>query len=164
MFLGTSVATDDQGNFLVNNAGNYIPTTDNDQIIGDPNIDYTANFTTSFGYKNWRLGVDLAYRHGGDVYSRTVATLSGRGVTDFPLPRESTFVLPGVNNVTGEPNTVQVNATDIAFNNWLFGPSSFKVYDGSQLRLNEVSLSYDFKKSSLKNTPFSKYKHYSIRF
>jgi TonB-linked SusC/RagA family outer membrane protein len=155
VFLGTSVATDDQGNFLVNNAGNYIATTDNDQIIGDPNIDYTANFTTSFGYKNWRLGVDLAYRHGGDVYSRTVATLSGRGVTDFPLTRENTFVLPGVNNVTGEPNTVQINATDIAFNNWLFGPSSFKVYDGSQLRLNEVSLSYDFKKSSLKNTPFS---------
>ena len=155
VFLGSTVATDENGNFLVNSNGDYVETPGNDNIIGDPNIDYTANFTTSIGYKNWRLGVDLAYRHGGDVYSRTISSLQNRGVIAFPFSREGTYVLPGVSDSTGEPNNVQINATDIAFNNWLFGPANFKIYDGTSLRLNEVSLSYDFKQSSLKNTPFS---------
>jgi TonB-linked SusC/RagA family outer membrane protein len=155
VFLGSTVATDENGNFLVDSNGDYVETPDINNIIGDPNIDYTANFRTNFGYKNWRLGVDVSYRHGGDVYSRTISSLQNRGVIAFPFSREGTYVLPGVSQTTGEPNNVQINATDIAFNNWLFGPSNFKVYDGTTLRLNEVSLSYNFNKKSLKNTPFS---------
>ena len=77
------------------------------------------------------------------------------GVIEFPFSREGTYVLPGVNATSGETNTVQINATDIAFSNWLFGPSNFKIYDGSMLRLNEVSLSYTFDQKIIKNTPFS---------
>ncbi|WP_291968085.1 SusC/RagA family TonB-linked outer membrane protein [Maribacter sp.] len=156
VFLGSTVDTDDDGNLLVGDDGNYVATADIDNVIGDPNADYTANFRTNIGYKTLRLGVDLAYRHGGDVYSRTISTLQNRGVIEFPFSREGTYILPGVNQTTGEPNNVQINATDIAFSNWLFGPSNFKVYDGSMLRLNEVSLSYDFTEKMLKNTPFSK--------
>jgi TonB-linked SusC/RagA family outer membrane protein len=155
VFLGSTVETDANGNFLVDDNGNYVASAGIDNVIGDPNIDYTANLRTNFGYKNWKLSVDLAYRHGGDVYSRTISTLQNRGVIDFPFSREGTYILPGVNATTGEPNNVQVNATDIAFSNWLFGPSNFKIYDGSMLRLNEVSLSYSFSKKMLKNTPFA---------
>lgn len=155
VFLGSTVETDDAGNLLVGDDGNYVTTAGIDNIIGDPNIDYTANFRTNIGYKNVRLGVDLAYRHGGDVYSRTVSTLQNRGVIEFPFSREGTYILPGVNQTTGQPNNVQVNATDIAFDTWLFGASNFKVYDGSLLRLQEISLSYDFTDKMLKDTPFS---------
>lgn len=155
VFLGSTVETDDAGNLLVGDDGNYVATASIDNVIGDPNADYIANFRTNIGYKNVRLSVDLAYRHGGDVYSRTVSTLQNRGVIEFPFSREGTYILPGLNQTTGAPNNVQINATDIAFDNWLFGPSNFKVYDGSMLRLNEVSLSYDFTDEMLRNTPFS---------
>jgi TonB-linked SusC/RagA family outer membrane protein len=155
VFLGSTVETDANGNYLVDDNGNYVATADIDNVIGDPNPDYTANFRTNVSYKNFKLGVDLAYRHGGDIYSRTISTLQNRGVIEFPFSREGTYVLPGVNATSGETNTVQVNATDIAFSNWLFGPSNFKIYDGSMLRLNEVSLTYTFDQKIIKNTPFS---------
>ena len=156
VFLGSTVETDADGNFLVDDNGNYVATAGIDNVIGDPNPDYTANLRTNVSYKNLKLSVDLAYRHGGDVYSRTISTLQNRGVIEFPFSREGTYVLPGVNATTGQPNNVQINATDIAFSNWLFGPANFKIYDGSMLRLNEVSLSYSFPNKMLKNTPFSK--------
>ncbi|WP_298501987.1 SusC/RagA family TonB-linked outer membrane protein [uncultured Maribacter sp.] len=155
VFLGSTVDTDDDGNLLVDDNGTYVATASIDNIIGDPNADYTANFRTNIGYKNLRLSVDLAYRHGGDVYSRTVSTLQNRGVIEFPFSREGTYILPGVSQSTGQPNNVQINATDIAFDNWLFGPANFKIYDGSMLRLNEVSLAYDFSDKILDKTPFS---------
>ncbi len=154
VFLGSTVQTDDEGNLMVDDNGNYVATPGIDNVIGDPNPDYIMNWRTNIGYKNFKLGIDLAYRHGGDVYSRTISTLQNRGLIEFPFSREGTYVLPGVNATSGEPNTVQVNATDIAFSNWLFGPSNFKIYDGSTLRLNEVSLSYSFPKTFL-NDVFS---------
>lgn len=70
-------------------------------------------------------------------------------------------MLPGVKSTTGLPNTTQINATDLAFNNLLFGPAILRVYDGSLFRLNEVSLAYDFPKQYLKKLPF---KQLSISF
>lgn len=155
VFLGSTVQTDDQGNLMVDDNGNYVGTPDIDNVIGDPNADFITNLRTNIGYKDFRLSIDLAYRHGGDVYSRTISTLQNRGLIEFPFSREGTYVLPGVNATTGQPNNVQVNATDIAFSNWLFGPSNFKIYDGSTIRLNEVSLSYDFPQRILNGTPFT---------
>ncbi len=155
VFLGSKVETDDAGNLLVGDDGIYIASASIDNVIGDPNADYTANLRTNIGYKNLRLSVDLAYRQGGDIYSRTVSTLQNRGVIEFPFSREGTYILPGVNQNSGQPNNVQVNATDIAFDAWLFGPANFKIYDGTMLRLNEVSLSYDFSDKMLNGTPFS---------
>lgn len=155
VFLGSTVQTDDEGNFLVDDNGNYVSTPDIDNVIGDPNADFITNLVTNIGYKDFRLSIDLAYRHGGDVYSRTISTLQNRGLIEFPFSREGTYVLPGNNSTTGNPNNVQVNATDIAFSNWLFGPSNFKIYDGSTIRLNEISLAYAFPKRILKETPFS---------
>lgn len=155
VFLGSNVETDDDGNLLVGDDGIYIASASIDNVIGDPNIDFTSNLRTNIGYKNLRLSVDLAYRQGGDIYSRTVSTLQNRGVIEFPFSREGTYILPGVSQNTGQPNNVQVNATDIAFDAWLFGPANFKIYDGTMLRLNEVSLSYDFTDKMLDGTPFA---------
>jgi TonB-linked SusC/RagA family outer membrane protein len=155
VFLGTTVETDAQGNLLVDDNGTYVATADADNIIGDPNPDFITNFTTTVGYKNLKLSVNMSYRQGGDVYSRTISTLQNRGVIDFPISRDKTYVLPGVNATSGLPNNVQVNATDLAFDNWLFGPANFKIYDGTMLRLNEVSLSYTFEDKVLEKTPFS---------
>lgn len=155
VFLGSTVATDDDGNLLVDNAGNYLSTPDTNNVIGDPNPDFISTFNTSVSYKGFTLAGSMTFRKGGDVFSTTTSTLQNRGLIDFPVSRFNTYVLPGINSTTGQPNTVQINATDIAFNNLLFGPANFRVYDGTSLRLNEVSLSYDFPRQTLKALPFS---------
>ena len=55
MFLGSTVETDANGNYLVDDNGNYVATADIDNVIGDPNPDYTANFRTNVSYKNFQV-------------------------------------------------------------------------------------------------------------
>ena len=72
------------------------------------------------------------YRQGGDIYSETVNTLIGRGITkDTDFDRSQTFVMPGV-LADGTPNDIQITATNAYFNN--FGsqaPAEVNVIDGT---------------------------------
>lgn len=156
--VGTAVGRDADGNFLVNNGGNYVTVEqDNDgnvPIIGDAVPDYTMNFFNNFSYKNWSLGFQVQHVKGGDIMSSTIATLLGRGLIVETQDRENTYVLPGVNQSTGEVNNYQINNSTYYFNNLLFGPAELKIYDGSVIRLQEVSLSYSFPAKFLDKTPF----------
>mgnify|MGYP005816179821 CR=1 FL=1 len=91
---------------------------------------------------------------GGDIYSQTIATLLGRGLTTDTDNRINPFILPGVNQDTGEPNNIQINNSQYYFDNILFGPDELQVYDGSVIRLQEVSLGYSVPQSFLEKTPF----------
>jgi hypothetical protein len=92
------------------------------------------------------------FQAGGDIYSTTVATLLGRGLTTDTLDRELSFILPGINN--GQPNTKQINNSTFYFSNVLYGPDEMRIYDATHWRLGEVSLSYNLPKRILDNTPF----------
>jgi hypothetical protein len=95
------------------------------------------------------------YRQGGDIYSETVNTLLGRGLTkDTDFNRMETFVMEGV-TTEGVPNEVQLTASNAYFNN--FGtqaPPEVNVIDGTTIRLREISLSYSLPKSWLSKLPF----------
>ncbi|WP_025741877.1 SusC/RagA family TonB-linked outer membrane protein [Aquimarina pacifica] len=165
VILGSTVARDETtGNRLVDADGNYIINEDITEI-GDPNADWTTNLNSTFSYKGFSLYMDWQYRYGGDIYSTTTASLIGRGVVDLddPLDREALYVLPGVQqvfddngNVTGTiPNTTQITATNLGFDNYGIGSANeFRIYDGTTLRLNEVSLSYRMPAKFLNKTPF----------
>jgi hypothetical protein len=71
----------------------------------------------------------------------------GRGLTADTEDRLNTFILPGVK--TGATNTTQINNSSYYFNNLGFGPSELRVYDGSVIRLQEISLGYDIPKEWL---------------
>ncbi len=156
--VGTRIGRDDNGNFLVDGNGDYVienlDETGNIPVIGDPNPDFVLNVGSSLSYKNFNLGFLINYRQGGDIYSSTVATLLGRGLIEETVDRESTYILPGISQATGLPNTTQINNSTYYFNNVLFGPSELQVYDGTTLRLQEVSLGYTLPKKILENTPF----------
>jgi hypothetical protein len=80
--------------------------------------------------------------------------LISRGVTkDTDINREATFVLPGVKG-DGTPNDIQISANDYYFQNAGFGPREHQVYDGTTIRLREISLSYGLPKSMLQRSPF----------
>lgn len=139
------------GEPIVGNDGLYV-TDPEDGIIGDPNPDWTGNFTNTISFKNFTFGFQFDYIHGGDIYSSTIATLLGRGLIVETLDRENTFILPGV-DAAGNKNTFQINNSDYYFSNVLFGPDELQVYDATTIRLQEVSLSYSLPSKILANTP-----------
>ena len=137
---------------MVNNQGSYDETFD-PTIIGDANPDWIANLSNTISYKNLSLNFLFNYQQGGDIFTYTVATLLGRGLTTDTLDRELSFVLPGVNS-NGQPNTKMINNSTFYFSNVLYGPDEMLVYDASHWRLGEVSLSYNLPKNLIESTPF----------
>ncbi|MEM9687336.1 MAG: SusC/RagA family TonB-linked outer membrane protein, partial [Bacteroidota bacterium] len=107
----------------------------------------------TINYKGFSFSMLWSYRHGGDVYSNTVSALVGRGLVKDTEDRESTFILPGVRQ-DGSPNTIQVNNSDYYFGNVAFGPDELQIYDGSTLRLREISVGYSLPRKFLDKTPF----------
>ncbi len=160
VIVGSRILRDANGNFTVDANGNYVNEANIvladgrsiTPIIGDPNPDYVMNFINSLSYRNFNLGFQVSHTKGGDIYSSTIATLFGRGL--IGEDRKNTFILPGVNQNTGQANQVQINNSSYYFNNVLFGPSELQVYDGSVLRLQEISFGYTFPEKFLENTPF----------
>ncbi|WP_273565932.1 SusC/RagA family TonB-linked outer membrane protein [Maribacter halichondriae] len=156
--VGTAFLRDEAGNLLTNDAGNYIISESdldgNVPIIGDAIPDYTMNFINSLSYKSWSLGFQVNHIKGGDIMSSTIATLLGRGLIVETEDRLNTYILPGVNQNSGQPNDIQLNNSTYYFSNLLFGPAEGKIYDASVLRLQEVSLGYSLPKKFLEKTPF----------
>lgn len=155
--VGTAIARDDNGNFIVNSAGSYqVAEQDADglaPIVGDAIADYTMNFINTLSYKNLSLGFQINHTKGGDMLSSTVATLLGRGLIVETEDRLGTYILPGV-QADGSVNNTQINNSTYFFSNLLFGPTETRIYDTSVLRLQEVSLSYKMPSKALDKTPF----------
>ena len=165
VIVGDRILRDEAGNFVVNGAGNYVsepfidtPDGRNIQpIIGNPQPDYVMNFINTLSYKNWNLGFQVNHTKGGDIYASTISVLLGRGLIVETEDRENTFILPGVNvdvNGVSTPNETQINNSQYYFSNILFGPSELQVYDGSVVRLQELSLGYSLPSKFLDKTPF----------
>jgi hypothetical protein len=150
--VGSSVTRNDAGQKVVNNQGSY-DTTFGNNIIGDANPDWLLNITNSLNYKNFSFNFLINHVQGGDIFTYTVATLLGRGLSTDTLDRELSFILPGVQS-DGSVNTKQINNSTFFFSNVLYGPDEMLVYDASVWRLGEISLSYDIPKSLLEKTPF----------
>jgi hypothetical protein len=127
-----------------------------EEIIGNPNPDFTLGLTNTVSWKGLTLSAVLDWKQGGDLYSETVNAMLGRGVLAFQGDRERGAVIPGVygNNVTLEAlvdengNKIQ-NQTMIETNDLYFGSTfgsnaqdEWLVFDATVIRLREISLSY----------------------
>jgi TonB-linked SusC/RagA family outer membrane protein len=134
-------------------------------VLGDPNPDWTGSWINGFSYKGFNLNVMLEYRHRGVIYSSTVTATLARGVTQDPVAdRELTFIMPGVrqdgNNADGTPNYIpndyQISASDYFFSGYQGATDEPNVFDGTMIRLREVSLSYQLPNSLMAKTPFKR--------
>jgi len=171
IMVGSQVQRVDQsnpaliGNAIVNSTGDYIALEQTEDglipIIGDPNPDFVMSYNNTMKFKNFSLNVLVTHQSGGDIYSETVATLLGRGLTTDTQDRLGTYILPGVNvdddGVVTGPNTTNINNANFYFNNTFDAPDEVKVYDGSVIRLQEVSLGYSFPAKMLEKTPFGSF-------
>lgn len=165
---GSVDARDDEGNLLIDPSnGQLIPEVD-PAIVGNPNPDFIAGLTNTFSFKGLSLSVLFDWRQGGDIYSTTINSQLGRGVTRDTENRELNAVIPGVigDVNTGEPvldaegnkipNTMQIEINDLYFGE-TFGTNSadeWSVFDATVFRLREIGLSYTLPQSLLSKTPF----------
>lgn len=170
---GTVSARDDEGNLLIDPATGWIIEASEEKMVGDPNPDFKLGINNSISYKGLFLSALWDMTKGGDLYSVTVSSLLGRGVTKDTKDREAAWVIPGV---YGDANTQQPildggkkipNTTAITTNDLYFssggGAGSFainsstewNVYDATVYRLREITLGYELPKSLFTKIPIS---------
>lgn len=132
--------------------------------IGNPNPDWTGSLFNTFTYKGFTLNFQIDYRQGGAMYASTPSATIGRGAvaTDVEYGYDQTFILPGVletinpdGSRTYRKNDKQVTASDYGFNVQFNGTDDTSIFDGTSIRLREVSLAYEFPKNLFgSKTPF----------
>ena len=154
VIVGSRILRDDEGNRLIDENGYWIQDPTNG-IIGDPNPDWFSTINNSIRWKNLTFSMQWEYQQGGDIYATTVGALIGRGlVEDVDFDRTQSIILPGIRQSTGQPNDIQLTATEAYFNNIGFGTDEMLIYDATHLRLREASISFNFPSNWLEQTPF----------
>jgi outer membrane receptor protein involved in Fe transport len=142
--------------------GLYVPSTDI-AIIGDPNPDYRLTGINTLNFKGINFRMQWEFQKGGDIYSTTAATLVGRGLSkDIDFDHQLPIIHPGV-KADGTPNDIIIEASQAYFNGYsgFFGMRDLGVFDGTVIRLRELSVGYDLPKKLLEKTPFG---NMSIQF
>lgn len=154
IMMGDKILRDDDGNAIISGTGDYQRTAEI-EIIGNPNPDFELSLSNEIKFKGFTFSMLWEYRQGGDIYSETCRTLLGRGITkDTDFDRYQTFVLPGVKE-DGSPNDIQLTAANFYFNDvGLQAPPETGVWDGTTIRLRDISLSYNMPSKILGKTPF----------
>ena len=153
---------DQVGKFVVDNQGAYQSSGDF-EVIGDPNPNFQANWDNSLSWKGISFGFQWQYIDGGDIYSSTVQSLLARGNTvDTDVDRNIPLIMPNAVKQTGTDdngnpvyveNDVQTYIGDSFFRAYFFADEG-GVFDGTVIRLRQVSLGYVLPKALLENTPF----------
>jgi TonB-linked SusC/RagA family outer membrane protein len=172
VFYGSAPLRDKDGNYLINPATGLMIKDPNQQIIGNPNPDFMLGFINQFTYKGITLNTLIDYRKGGSLYSTTLQSYLGRGVTKDTEDRDRLVIIKGVQGdpTTGQPllsnpndaNSTMANTTAISLNDYYFNTGGAglgaydqqSVYDATTIRLREVTVGYDLPKSLLSKTPF----------
>ncbi|RXK83486.1 SusC/RagA family TonB-linked outer membrane protein [Filimonas effusa] len=151
--LGSKFLTNSKGERLIDSTtGNYAGYLAN-QIVANPNRDWSAGLTNTFNYKRFSFSFLLDYKQGGDIVSFTVSTLRANGsLKETAVDRDLPKVLPGViARADGSyvQNNIQVPSQ--TYWNGSFGSSTgastsneFAVFDATTFRVREVSLGYEF--------------------
>jgi TonB-linked SusC/RagA family outer membrane protein len=175
---GDKIARSPEGLPLINPATGFMIADNEQGMVGDPNPDYKLGITNTLSYKGFFLNALFDMTKGGDMYSVTVSSLLGRGVTMDTEDREGSFIIPGVYGnantlepllVDGKtvPNQTRITTNDLYFTSApgassfaINGATEFNVYDATVYRLREVTLGYDLpatvvKKLGLAGATFS---------
>ena len=150
----TQVHSDDRLNytpFLDANGGyTYLGT----GMIGDPQPDFVYGVTNTISYKWVSVRVQFDHQVGGDMFTTTVSTMTGRGILgNTGFDRFVPVITSGL-KLDGTPYTKQTTANQHYWPNTGVFYDEQSVYDASTMRLREVSLSLVAPKSFLNGTPF----------
>ncbi|MCH4551526.1 SusC/RagA family TonB-linked outer membrane protein [Aestuariibaculum lutulentum] len=157
-------------------SGEYLKTSTSDNVIGDSNPEWLMGISNRFTYKNFTLGFLIDIQKGGNIwsldqyyglatglYTETAFTNDlGNPVRD-PITGtpgnygsdSGGFINKGV-NPDGSVNETRINANRYGAFGYRRGlPDKAFSYDAGFVKLREVTLTYTFPESLLKNTFFT---------
>lgn len=106
------------------------------RIVGDPNPDFLGGFTNTFSYKGFDLSAMFQFVVGHDIYNHGAQwQASGLRWEDNQTVYfyENHWKEPGDETYYPQPRLYQSNG---------YGTSSIQIFDGSYLRLKEVTFGY----------------------
>lgn len=113
-------------------------------VIGDPNPDFTFGFTNNFTYKNFDLGIFVNGSYGNDIFNYTRVWGEGMTATSGNQMLSVNNRWTPVNFDTEMPRYANGDPNENA------AISSRFIEDGSYLRIQNVSLGYNFNNLLLK--------------
>jgi hypothetical protein len=142
------------GQRIINPSTGLYATTIANQVLSNPNPDYSLGFTNNLKYKSISLGFTFDFTKGGQILSFTAAAFKSRGAwAPTAVSRDLPRILPGVIPTGGGksiPNNIQISSQ--AYWQTVGGlQSEFNVYDATVFRLREISLGYDLPSSVIRN-------------
>lgn len=149
--IGTAYARNSEGQIMIDDKG--IPVMDTERKkLGNALPKGLLGWSNTFTYKNWSLNflVDLSY--GGDIFMGSINMGTSAGTLAMTAPyREGGMIVEGVNQTSGQPNTVAINAEQY----WkgINGINEAFIYDATNARLRELGISYTLPSSWIKKTP-----------
>lgn len=142
----------ENGDILVNDEG-FPVYEGNVGEIGNVTPDYTANLRTSFNYKGIAFSALFDTKQGNDILNFNYWDMALNGTAEVTEDRGSTFVFPGVNENTGQPNTQEIVKDQDYYLTYWWPVYENYVEDGSYIKLRELSLSYSLPAELLNATP-----------
>jgi TonB-linked SusC/RagA family outer membrane protein len=171
----TDFKRDSYGRKLVDNQG-YVIKGDY-KAVGNMNPDWIGGLSNNFKYKDFSLTLLVDIRKGGDVYSMgnayrnlfgtSVASVQGREewysthnpengyVTPLPGVDPKGYVEDGINENTGQKNTVPIDPLYRFYNIWAKEIGIENVMDATNVRMREASLGYSLPRRILNRTFFT---------
>jgi TonB-dependent starch-binding outer membrane protein SusC len=111
-----------------------------DRIVGDPNPDFWGGFSNTFSYKGFDLSVMFQFVYGSDIFNHGFQwQANGLRYEDNQTVYyyENFWKEPGDNTYYPEPRLYMSNG---------YGISSMHLFDGSYIRLKDVTLGYTIPK------------------
>ncbi len=151
---GTGRVTDDNGKFVVDSRGYY--TTEDDQLIGNVNPDWTGGIQNTLNWKGLSFGFLIDIKQGGNIFSLdhhygegTGIYPTSAGVNDKGNPvRDSPddgggILLPNAVDADGNENSTYANYGYYGgAGYWGRGGNDRYTYDASFVKLREVTLNF----------------------
>lgn len=152
---GNTWMTNDAGEIVVDATGRP-QASDQRVFLGNYQPDWTGGFNNTLTYNDFSLRLLLDFRIGGQLYSGTDAGLDGSGVSSRTLRyRDNGVTVEGVVNTgTADSPVYESNSQSITAQQYwgsISGIPSEYIYDQTNLRLREVSLSYKVPSKYLSN-------------
>jgi TonB-linked SusC/RagA family outer membrane protein len=155
---GRDFQRDDNGNIEVDINGVPVKATEKNTFLGNYQPKYTMGIVNTLTYKNVSLGFLIDMRVGGKFYSQSLAYMYANGNAKGTLEnREETFIVDGVYSADGTTNTTPITAQQYWTAVGGAEPiASLFIYDATNVRLRELTLSFNFPANIVSKTPFSK--------
>ena len=140
---GNAFKRDENGNMLLLNG---LPQASGNSVdLGNCAPDFTTGITLGGRYKRLSLSTTWSWQNGGKMYHGTNMVMNYFGVTKESLPyHEGTMVVEGIDEATGQPNTVEVSKQDYYMTYYDITESG--VYDTSFFKLRDLTLTYQLPK------------------